>query len=74
MQLSMLLQRSLLYKTQMNKKETKNRGELIIYSGKKGGVELRADTDKETINPKPIVCSQLFMTTRTLGYISKSRN
>ncbi|MFA6554156.1 MAG: virulence protein RhuM/Fic/DOC family protein [Candidatus Paceibacterota bacterium] len=33
----------------MNKKEVKNTGELIIYSGQKGGVELRADVGKETI-------------------------
>ncbi|MFA6294962.1 MAG: virulence protein RhuM/Fic/DOC family protein [Candidatus Paceibacterota bacterium] len=33
----------------MTKKEIKNSGELIIYSGTKGRVELRADTDKETI-------------------------
>ncbi|MFA6602071.1 MAG: virulence protein RhuM/Fic/DOC family protein [Candidatus Paceibacterota bacterium] len=33
----------------MIKKEIKNRGEFIIYSGKRGGVELRADADKETI-------------------------
>ena len=34
----------------MNKKEIiKNSGKLVIYAGKKGGVELRADTDRETI-------------------------
>lgn len=33
----------------MNKKNIKNSGELIIYTGKKGGVELRADSRNQTI-------------------------
>jgi death-on-curing family protein len=33
----------------MTKQSIKNSGELIIYSGKRGGVELRADPNNETI-------------------------
>ena len=33
----------------MTTKDIKNSGELIIYSGKNGTIELRADTNKETI-------------------------
>ena len=47
----------------MNKKSLKTdnlNDKLVIYTGKKGGVELRADTDKETIWATQDQISQLF--------------
>ncbi|MBP6858522.1 MAG: virulence RhuM family protein [Candidatus Pacebacteria bacterium] len=44
----------------MKKKPINNSGELIIYSGKNGGVELRADSKKETIWATQAQIAELF--------------
>jgi prophage maintenance system killer protein len=51
----------------MNKNEIKSNGELIIYSGQKGGVELRADMGKETIWARQDQIAELFDIDRTVA-------
>jgi hypothetical protein len=50
----------------MPKSINKKSGELIIYTNAKGGVELRADTDKETIWATQAQIAQLFDIDRTV--------
>jgi prophage maintenance system killer protein len=50
----------------MTKKIGSNTGSLVIYSGPKGGVELRADTDKETIWARQEQIAELFDIDRTV--------
>lgn len=50
----------------MTKKISENQGKLVIYAGKKGGVELRADTDKETIWATQEHIAELFDIDRTV--------
>ncbi len=50
----------------MPKSPLKNQGQLIIYAGKKGGVELRADAGKETIWATQDQIADLFNIGRTV--------
>ena len=48
-------------------KKSFNSGTLVIYAGSKGGVELRADTDKETIWATQTQIAELFEIDRTVA-------